>query len=230
MLKFILICFLIINACLFAIWRGYLVNPVLEARQPQRLQEQKNAEYLQLISHTVATASTPYTKLNVSDFPNVSSDVEVPACLLWGPFSMKESKQVESKLNAQSLGNKHSRQYVLETVSTRVFIPSLGSKEAANKKAAELTALGVKDFFIVQDSSDLRWGISLGVFKSEKKAKQLLKTLADQGIRSAQLGVYTTASSQFNYVFKTVSHAEQTMLENLKLQFPAQTLQVCKSP
>ena len=109
-----------------------------------------------------------------------------------------------------------------------VFIPPLGSKEAADKKALELTHLGVHDFFIIQDQPSLRWGISLGVFKSEESAKQLLATLVAKGVHSAKLGVHTAETSKFNYYFKNVTGPERSDLDNLKSDFPSQDLHLCK--
>lgn len=221
MLKFIFICLLIADALLFALWRGYITNPILESHEPQRLLQQQNSDHLKLISAEVATARVV---AKISEPPKL----EPVACLEWGSIQMADLGRIDAKLKTLSFGNRQSRQNIQETASTMVFIPPSASKEAADKKASELIHLGVHDFFIIQDQSNLRWGISLGVFKSEEAARQLLATLASKGVRSAKIGVRSAATNKFNYVFKNVSSVERTGLDNLKTEFPGQELHVCK--
>lgn len=210
MLKFIFICLLIANGFLFALLQGYFASPMAETHQPQRLLQQQSSAHLKLIS--AQEAASP-----------------VSACLEWGSFPVSELAKVEARLQALELGNRPSRQPVQEAASTIVYIPPLGSKAAAEKKAGELTSLGVNDFFIIQDnSSGLRWGISLGVFKSEEAAKQLLAFLISKGVRSAKLAERTVVTNKFNLVFNDVSSSEKASLDNLKTEFPAQYLHVCK--
>lgn len=217
-MRFIFICLLIANVVLFTLWRGYLSNPVAETHQPQRLLQQQNSKHLTLISAEMAASPVVVTQTG-----------ESVSCLEWGAFQLSELTNVEEKLNSLSFGQRQSRQSAQEIASTIVYIPPLGSKSAAENKAAELTSLGVTDFFIIQDqSSNLRWGISLGVFKSEEAAKQLLAKLISNGVRGAQLGTRTVASNKFNFVFKDVSGSEKASLDKLKAEFPAQDLRECK--
>jgi hypothetical protein len=221
MLKFIFFCLLIVNVLLFAFGQGYVANPLFEPSQPQRINQQFNTEHLKLISADVATA--PDVKVEAAPPPAV-----IVPCLEWGTFAFADLNKVEDKLKALAFGNRQSRQNVQDTSTTMVFIPSLGSKEAADKKALELTHLGVHDFFIVQDQGPLHFGISLGVFKSEEAAKQLLAALVAKGVHSAKIGVHTVETNKFNFVFKSVNDTEHANLEKMKADFPAQDLHVCK--
>ncbi len=244
MTKFIFFCLLIANALLFALSRGYVANPLDEPHQPQRLSQQISPENLKLISAEVANA--PEVKLDAPAsvpvaaqvtasaaassiaIPAVAAKPETFACLEWGVFANTELNKVEARLKALAFGNRQSRLNVLDTSTTMVFIPPLGSKDAADKKALELNHLGVHDFFIIQDQSSMRWGISLGVFKSEEAAKQLLATLVGKGVHSAKLGTHVVETNKFNFVFKNVSDPEHTGLVKLKTEFPSQDLHVCK--
>jgi len=219
MLKFIFFCLLIANALLFALWQGYFANPVFEPRQPLRLSQQLNSEHLKLIS---AEAATAVPKPEVKDIKP-----ETFACLEWGSFLSADIGKVENKLTSMAFGNRQSRQNVQDTATNMVFIPPLGSKEAADKKASELVHLGVHDFFIIQDQSNLRWAISLGVFKSEDAAKQLLATLVSKGVHSAKLGIHTSETNRFNFIFKNVTGSERSNLDKLKTDFPSQDLHLC---
>ena len=68
-----------------------------------------------------------------------------------------------------------------------VHVPSLGSKEAAERKAAEIRKLGVDDLVIVQDPGPAQFAISLGLYKNEVQANRLLESLREKGVRSAQV-------------------------------------------
>jgi len=239
MLKFFFFCLLIANALLFALSKGYLANPLDEPHQPQRLAQQQSPENLKLISADLANApevkpeapaSSPAGTQATASAAASAAPVrpETVACLEWGVFANAELNKVEDRLKTLAFGNRQSRLNVLDTSTTMVFIPPMGSKEAADKKAMELNHLGVHDFFVIQDQSALRWGISLGVFKSEESAKQLLATLVGKGVHSAKLGTHTIETNRFNFVFKNVSDPEHTGLIKLKSDFPAQDLHVCK--
>lgn len=222
MLKFIFFCLLIANVLLFALWQGYVANPVFEPRQPKRFLQQQGADNLKLIS--AEEAATPVN-------PEVKDAVkpETFACLEWGIFLATDINKVEDKLKVLAFGSRQLRQNVQDTLSTMVYIPPLGSKDAADKKALELTHLGVHDFFIIQDQSNMRWGISLGVFKSQDTAKQFLANLISKGVHSAKIGLRTAETNKFTYVFKNISSSERSSLDHLKADFPAQDLHLCKA-
>ena len=224
MLKLLFFCLLIANALLLALGLGYVANPVFEPHQPQRTGLQLNAGHLKLISAELAMAPPVVAEVPVLTPQPV---LEAVSCLEWGTFIAADLGKVENRLKELALGNRQSRQNVQENASNMVFIPSLGSKEAADKKALELTHLGVRDFFIIQDQSSLRWAISLGVFKTEEAAKQQLASLTSKGVHSARIGIRTIETNKYNFVFKNLTAPEHVGLDKLKQDFPAQGLRSC---
>jgi hypothetical protein len=230
MLKFIFLCLLIANGLLFALWQGYTPNPIFESTQPQRFLQQKNSNQLTLI--TAEQAGVLLEPVIQADVQHDSSqpEPEPVACLKWGAFSIPDANKVEEKLKPFAFGQRQVRQNIQTTTSHIILIPPLGSKEAADKKAAQLVRLGVTDFFIIQDQPKLRWGISLGVFKSEEAARQVLTTLISKGVRSAKLAAYSTEVDKVNYLFKNISSAQRAGLEKLQTDFPHQSLRLCEKP
>lgn len=73
-----------------------------------------------------------------------------------------------------------------------VRIPPDGTREYAERKGRELRALGVDEFYIVQDSGPNQYAVSLGLFKTEAAAKQHLERLRKFGVRSASIGTRST--------------------------------------
>jgi hypothetical protein len=84
------------------------------------------------------------------------------------------------------------------TRSYWVFIPvAKGGRAAAEKKAAELKPLGVKNFHLVEDGANGAWAISLGIHDSEVKARDALAAFKKSGVRSAQHGKNFESPAQF---------------------------------
>ena len=109
-----------------------------------------------------------------------------------------------------------------------VYIPPQGSKEGAERKAGELKQLGVKNYFIINEGSAQRWGISLGVFKSETSAQSQLASLNKQGVHSARVAPRYSASKQFAYQFRDLDAATRARLAEITKQFEEQELRSCK--
>jgi len=117
-------------------------------------------------------------------------------CIEWGGFTLADAPQAQAALEPLQLGARLGQRRTEENAGWWVFIPPLGSRPAAQKKAAELKALAVDDYFVVQDDGPYRWALSLGVFRSEEAAQARLATLRSQGVRSAQVGPRDTTVSK----------------------------------
>lgn len=109
-------------------------------------------------------------------------------CLEWGEFSGDDFKRATEVLSALQLGDKLSQRQVDHNKGYWVYIPPLKNKAAANRKVSQIKALGVREYFIVQDAGALRYAISLGVFKAQDAAQNYLNELHAKGVRSAQIG------------------------------------------
>lgn len=68
-----------------------------------------------------------------------------------------------------------------------VHIPPLPGKAAADKKAAELRYLGIRDFQVLTEEGPAQFSILLGRFGSEQAANEFLAGLAGKGVRSARV-------------------------------------------
>lgn len=226
-MKLLLICLLIINAVVFAVWGNHVGDSKATNEQSQRLTQPQNGAHLELISKQMALA--PAANPVATDSP---TELEPVSCLVWGPFAPSDLTKANAKLKSLSLKSPPSQQQLPEPDATIVFISALESKEAAEKKVEELRQMGVKDFFVVHDQAAKHWGISLGVYKSEESAKQLAAMLTNKGVKNVRTKAYVIPNSvnknRFNYVFNNLSSAELASLENLKSAFSTQELRTCK--
>lgn len=194
MLKFVFWALLCLNGVLLAYGQGYLGSFKNAEREPARLKNQVAPEKLKVITPEQAQAAS---EQSASAEPSASAAaasasapaVQTIACTEIGPFSAGEAKRFETRLERLGLGERQSRISVpfQEVTSRLVYIPPLGSKEAAERKAAELRNLGISNFFIISNDSPIKWGISLGLFKADGAAQAMLASLAKQGVRSARI-------------------------------------------
>jgi hypothetical protein len=224
MLRFFFWILLIGNALLLALNLGYFGVWSADTHEPQRLELQLRPEQIHLLS-----ASQLQALNEASREPAPAKASEVLACLEVGNFLLSELPVFEAKLKQLALGDRQSRTNVTDIATHMVFIPSMGSKENADKKAAELRRLGLTDFYIVQDQSSLRWGISLGVFKTEEAAKAHLATITGKGVRSARTGPRTVSSTKFSFQLRALSVDEKARFDLIKLNFPNQETRNCQA-
>lgn len=218
MLRFFFWIFLLLNLALLAMNLGYLGDWQLEKHEPARLKLESNPDRLQLMSADAVLA--------LEESKNKPSE-EKSTCIEIGQFSSADVSEFEDKLKPLSLLQKTKRDTIVDVATHMVFIPSLGSKDGAEKKATELKRLGVSDFFIVQDQSNLRWGISLGVFRTEDAAKTHLANLNAKGVKTAKIGTRTVNANKFSFQFRDLGETEQRSLEALLKSFPNQAAQNC---
>jgi pyruvate/2-oxoglutarate dehydrogenase complex dihydrolipoamide acyltransferase (E2) component len=132
-------------------------------------------------------------------------------CLDVGTFSANGAKRFEARLAALDLGERAAagRQTVQaqDVSSWLVNIPSQGSKEAADRKAAELRNLGITNFFIIRDDSPQKFGISLGLFKTESGAQNLLAQLGKQGVHTARITPRGPQTTRYMYRLRGLDDA-----------------------
>lgn len=119
-------------------------------------------------------------------------------CVEWKGLAAGQAAAIERLVASQKDLALVREETQAATRSYWVFIPvEKGGRAAAEKKAAELKALGVKSFRLVEDGADGAWAISLGVYDNEGKARDALAAFKKSGVRSAQHGKHFESPAQF---------------------------------
>jgi hypothetical protein len=153
--------------------------------------------------------------------------VAVAACLELGAFNPGEVARVQQLLEPLALGAKLSQRRAEEIASYWVFMPPQGSRQAANRKSAELKKLGVEDFFVLQEDPKFRFAISLGIFKTEEAAQARLAELRKKGVRTARAGPRETQVQKVYFTVREVPEALASRLNELRQGFPGSELKDC---
>jgi hypothetical protein len=246
MLKFLFWTLLLANAGLAAYQFGYLDTLLPNGHEPGRLGQQIQPDRLRLVPAPPPEPPPPAIQPAPESTPDSASRADpqaaaggaaatglvaatgaapVPACLEVGNFNQEEAQRFIAGLG--NLGARTQQRTVQEAASHMVYMPPQGDREGAERKAGELHRLGVADFFIIQDNSSLRWGISLGVFKTEEAARTHLARLNQKGVRTARIGQRSAMATQVAFQFRGLDHAGKGALEQAKAGFGRQELKEC---
>jgi hypothetical protein len=220
MLKFLFALLLLANAALFAYHEGYLGNSSSDTREPGRMAKQINADKIKLLPASAADTSA-VTPVSAPGKPDVIACTEI------GTFDAVEAKRFETRVASIAPGDRLSQRAVDEPSRYIVFIPPQGNKEGADKKSGELKKLGIKDFYVIQDAGEFKWGISLGIFRTEEAARAHLTALNQKGVKSARIGPYSAAPSKVAYQLRNLDAAARAELEKIKADFPQQQARGC---
>jgi hypothetical protein len=205
---------LVLNLALFAYAQSYSGTSKGNEEERARIKPQLDPGKLVLLTNAQADAAKAAPASAASEAPATAATAAVTAaapakalaCIDVGSFSANEARRFESRLASLALGERQSRQAVQaqDVTSYLVNIPPQPSKDAADRKAAELRGMGVSNFFVMSGDSPLKWAISLGVFKTESGAQTLLAQLNKQGVHSARITPRGPQTTRYSYRFREI--------------------------
>jgi hypothetical protein len=231
-LKFLFWGLVAVNGVLFAYGQGYLGKFKGNEHEPARLKSQVNTDKQTLISAAQAQANAdkaaPAQAADTAAAPPATADLV--ACTEIGNFSEAQTRRFEGQLGEFGFGERQTRVAVPTTDVTQhvVYIPSQGSKEAAEKKAAELKNLGITNFYIMPDAGPMKWAISLGVFKTDAAAQTLLAGLNKQGVHSARVSGRGPTVNRYAYQFRQIGSDVRAQLDKLRTAYSGIDIRTCK--
>jgi hypothetical protein len=233
MLKFFFLILLLANGLLFAFHQGHLESLFPSGREPARTGNQLNADKFKLMPAPVKAVSASASTSAAAASPEpalagVERKQNLLACTEIGNFTAAEAKRFEARVAGSAVSGNMSRRTVEETSSHMILIPPQESKEGAEKKAGELRRLGITDFYIIPDNTDQRWGISLGIFKTEEAARVRLAALIQQGVQSARLIEQKIPLTRVAFQLRNLDGESQSVFDKVKLEFPRQEVRLCE--
>ncbi len=218
-MRLLFVLLLIANALFFVLVQGYAGRYLPDGREPERLSQQIAPERIRVLTPDAAAKAAPSAA--------AAPAVKLIACVEVGGFTGDEVKRVEGQLDGLGIANRVAVRKTEEQASFMVYLPPFPNRAAADSAAAELRRIGVNDFYIIQDNSPLKLGISLGVFRTEDAAKAELTTLAQQGVRNAKSGPRATTVARNFYQVRNVDPDLFAKLNDLRSQYPGEELHDC---
>ncbi|HWA39579.1 MAG TPA: SPOR domain-containing protein [Burkholderiales bacterium] len=210
------------NLAFFA-WARYL-SPADAAADAAPLSRQIDPEKLRILGAGDPPPAAPKPAPAAATSP---AGPAVQACLEWGSFTLADAPRAQKMLEPLSLGARVGQRRTEETAGWWVYIPSQGTRQNALKKAAELKSLGVEEYFVVADEGPFRWGVSLGVFRTEEAALSRLATLRRLGVKTAEIGARETTVPKVWLQVQAVDAGIESQLREVAKQIDGSELRTC---
>ncbi len=176
---------LLINIGLFAVTSG-LLGAGRDGSEPLRLASQIKPDSIRILSPDDSTSKVAVKPEAPGDSP-AAGDGSL-SCLLLSGLARDQVDVLGARIRERQLDVESAETELTETTAWWVHIPGLQSRQLAERKQAELRALGVGDMIIMAEPTDSqKLAISLGLFKSEMAAKEHLATVTGKGVRTARI-------------------------------------------
>lgn len=151
-------------------------------------------------------------------------------CVEWGPFADAERARAEADLQPLALGRLVSlRPVVSDPSSYWVNLGGLGTRAAAERRAAELRAQAIADLSVV-DYPRGQFTVSLGVFRSEAAANARAETLTARGVTGTQVEPRGQANGQSMIVVRDAREPIVARLRELQGQYAGTDVKVAACP
>jgi hypothetical protein len=164
---------LVLGSLLLFVWgQGYLGAPG-GSGEPERLAAQLQPEKLKIVSK--------------GEPPPKAAEPPREECRALEGLDHESAAKLAALLTGRDAQLKVAQRTQEEPQSWWVHIPPLPNSAQADKKAAELGKLGIKDFYVVREKGANQYALSLGLFRSEESAKEYLAALAKKNVKSARI-------------------------------------------
>jgi hypothetical protein len=152
------------------------------------------------------------------------------ACVEIAPLSQEELARIRQSLATLKLADRATVAPVPATASWWVYIPPKGSREQAEKEVARLNAAGVRDTYVVQDTSDMRHAISLGIFRTRDGADRFAEGLRAKGVRNAVVDLRPLQIRLSAIYVREPDPAQTERMLELKAVFPGAEIRATACP
>lgn len=227
----------------FFAWANFFTQTDTQS-DPRPMARQIAPEKLRVVPPSALPKPTPLAPdpaaQNTSQTPN-AAPVPAPAaseapqagantCVEWGGFTPTDTARVTEALAPLALGARLSQRQIEENASWWVYIGPRATRQDAQKKAAELKALGVEEYFILQDEGPQRYALSLGVFKSAAAANNRLEALRERGVKTAQVGKRETPVQKVYFQIRPAEDSLVAKLRETARAFAGTDVRDCPAP
>jgi hypothetical protein len=149
------------------------------------------------------------------------------ACYEWGVFAAADATRAAAALEGVVQGAKVVERRIDEPTGWWVYIPALGSRQAANQRFAELKKQGVEDVSLFPEDSKYAEAVSLGLFSSEDAAAKRLDALKKKGVRGPVMAPRETAATKVYLQVRDVPRELRPRMVELAAGFSGTDVHEC---
>lgn len=184
-MRLVFLLLLLLNIALWPLTAG-LVHFGGGQTEPFRLTSQIEPERLRIVPEDGAAATAP-ARTTEALAAEDERDPQAPACRVLTGLTREQADALAARARDRQPPVQLSESEQPGSSSWWVHIPDLQTRPLAERKQAELKALGVREMALMPDADGQKFAISLGLFKTEASARELLSRLSGQGVRSARI-------------------------------------------
>ncbi|MBI3045186.1 MAG: SPOR domain-containing protein [Betaproteobacteria bacterium] len=152
------------------------------------------------------------------------------ACMEWGIFAGPGVARAEAALARLELAPERIERTVTDSGGYWVHMPPQKNRADADRKVGELKALGVTEFFLVQEPAKWRNAISLGIFRTDEAAQAFLARLKERGVRTAVMARRENFLKQVVFHVREPGEATVARLTMIQQEFPGSELKAGPCP
>lgn len=220
--------FLVLANLAFFAWANFFSEADPQS-DPRPVARQIAPEKLRVLPSTSAAKTAPAAaaKPAAEAAAAAAAAAGKTACIELGAIQSADAARAGEALAPLALGPRLSQRQADESASWWVYISPRGSRQDAQKKAAELKALGIDEYFILQDEGPLRYALSLGVFKTEAAATSRLEALRAKGVKTAQIGARETTLQKIYFQVRPADDALVAKVREIAQSFTGSEVREC---
>ena len=195
------------NIVLFAATQAYTDSPAKQV-EPHQFAPVRQDKIRLLPSVLISRQFPPALPATAKKFPETSG------CLEIGEFDTETAKRFEGKVKSAMPDVSLEKSYAQNPSSYMVYLSAAKSKKEAEKRIAELQKKGISNYYLITNGSQFKYAISLGIFKHEDTAKNLVGQLRGLGFEDSDIHVRTTPAESAYY---RISNPDSKQLEQLDI-------------
>ena len=149
------------------------------------------------------------------------------ACVELGPIATGDAARAEEAVTGIAAGLKVGQRRVDEPGRWWVYLPPLATRQGAAQRTAELRKQGIEDSSVINDDTQWRNAISLGVFRSEDAANKRAEELRKRGVRGFEVAPREGAGPRVYVQVRDAPEPVRSKLGELKDGFPGAEIREC---
>ena len=211
---------LVANVVMFAATQTYTDVPKKhdEPQQPVPVEPEK---VRLLPSALISPQSRPAGPVPVAQVPEAAN------CLEIGEFDAANAKLFENKIKSVLPTGSFEKFHARHPSSYMVYLPAAQNKKAAEIRIAELQKKGISNYFLITNGKQFKHAISLGIFKHEETAKNLVAQLHKLGFEDSDIHVRTRQAEPASYRISHPDSKQQEQLDIILAGFPQASKNEC---
>ena len=191
---------------------------------------QAHIQQVQITPEKIRLVGTPAVELPSTPAAKAVVAGKTAACVEWGAFIGPDAARGDAAMAELGLPAAQWQRVAADLDGHWVLIPPLKSRAEVERVAERLKSYGVTDYSIVQEPRQRRNAISLGIFRTEEAAQNLMTGLQKRGVVEATIEKREAFFRRVVYYVREPDTATVAKLSGLKAAHPGTDVKAVACP